>query len=338
MIERVELYRFQQFKKKVVDFDEFITCLVGETGSGKSTIIRLLQWIAFNRPSGTEMVQHGRDRCRGVLHIDGRTVERIRGVRSNLYRLDGEAFKAFGQTVPEQIAKLLNVSEVNFQAQLDSPFWLADPASKVSRELNAVVNLSVIDETLSNSASRLRTSKAEMDVCESRLTKARQERDNLSGWVPDFVAAVKWCEELNKRIVRNRNRIAQIASKLDQATQLRLQAQRSSCAKGEALALKSLGERYFAGLERVERLRGLIGSGRRWSKRSQQAIPTLPVMLAEKIDKASKRIERLEWLIATYKTEDKQLCLATKSATEAEAELAKAGNQCPVCGGPLRLA
>jgi DNA repair exonuclease SbcCD ATPase subunit len=334
MIERLKLWKFQSHKYLAIEFDPFVTCIVGETGRGKSSILRAIQWLCFNRPSGLEMVQHGKSRCRAVLHIDGHVLERIRGDRINLYRLDEKTFKAFGQNVPEEVARLVNVSEINFQTQLDSPFWLTDSAAKVSRELNAVVNLSAIDDALGNSASRVRQVKAEMDVCEQRLARAREEQTSLAGWVPEFTAAVRKLDVLDSRIVENRARIAAIASKLERARLLQAHIQRASCAKGEALALKSLAERYFAGRERLERLRSLVEDAIRWGKQCR-AVVNFPTLLCDKVEKGLNRQGRLEFLIASYRHEETKLCQARKSSTEASEELNREAKECPLCGNQL---
>lgn len=334
MIESITLMRFQRHDKLTVKFDPHLTCLTGDTGAGKSTVIRALMWLSFNRPSGLEMIKHGAAVCSCVLRVDGRVVRRKRGKRTNVYKLDDAVFKAFGQNVPEEIATLLNVSDINFQAQLDSPFWLADPAPKVSRELNAVVNLSVIDDTLSNAASSLRQAKAAWEVSEQRLKAASEELEALAH-VPAFLKAVKEAEALEVKVLQKRNRLTALASRLEQARAAREIVQRSSDAMAEALALERLWGRVIAGRKRVERLRNLLDQLARAKSKASVAVENVPTLLYQRVIEGRQRLERLRSLVRAARQEEGRLCQIRNEATAASEEIKRLAKDCPLCGQRL---
>lgn len=120
---------------------------------------------------------------------------RKKGKATNEMLLDGQAFRAFGADVPEPIADLLNVGDVNFQAQHDSPFWFSLTAGQVSRELNSVVNLDVIDRTLAGVSSALRKARAVEEVCRDRLEETQKQIEELD-WVPGMVEEYGVLEDL----------------------------------------------------------------------------------------------------------------------------------------------
>lgn len=187
------LHNFQGHESLALDFNHKIISIKGPTDSGKSSILRALRWVALNDLGGDEFIREGAKKTKVVLEVHQPAKEsntqmshiheitRIKGSTTNTYELNGEEFKAFGQGVPSDIVNLLNVNEINFQAQHDSPFWFNETAGEVSRRLNAVVDLSVIDTTLSNIVSAVRQAQERKNVCEERLNQLKEEYGQLEG-------------------------------------------------------------------------------------------------------------------------------------------------------------
>lgn len=174
-LKQLNVADFQAHRNRGLCFAPGITTLVGPTDSGKSALIRALRWICLNDFSGDDFVREGAKETEVGLTLDsGEKVTRFKG-KSNLYLLDEKEFKAFGSAVPEDIAKALGVSVLNFQGQHDSPFWFNETAGEVSRQLNSVVDLSVIDSTLSNLAAEVRTAQERVRLVDERLFEANAE-------------------------------------------------------------------------------------------------------------------------------------------------------------------
>ena len=137
MLKRLRIANFQRWRRFEVKFDPGVTTFVGPSDSGKSSIIRALRWIAFNRPQGETFIRDGAQVCVARLLADDFEVERKRGPGLNLYRLGADAFQAFGADVPAPIVDHLKFVPENFQLQHDDPFWFSLSAPVVSRRLNA---------------------------------------------------------------------------------------------------------------------------------------------------------------------------------------------------------
>lgn len=191
MLESISLKDFQNHRKLVVEFSPTITTIVGESRSGKSALLRALRLVLFNRPSGIAYINHDANMARISLVVDGTKVIRKRAKDLNTYTIDGKELHSFGQGVPQEIADLFNISEHNFQRQHDPAFWLALSPGEVSKELNAVVNLDLIDRTLSNLGTQLRKATTATDLAEERLSKTTKRLEELH-----------WCEEAAVRIER----------------------------------------------------------------------------------------------------------------------------------------
>lgn len=190
MLTRLELRNFQNHERLIINLS-LVTCLVGRTDAGKSAVLRALCWLCLNEPSGDEFIAHGKERCEVVLEFDERVLKRVRGKSINYYELDGKKFHAFGTSVPPEVQEALKVSGLNFQRQHDPPFWLSLPPSLIARELNQVVDLSLIDDALTNIHSQTRKAKADLDASQRRLEEAQNK-----------VEQTTYVEELKKDVER----------------------------------------------------------------------------------------------------------------------------------------
>lgn len=182
MIRSLRVRDFQRHKHLKLKLDPHVTTIVGPSDVGKSALIRALMWTCLNRPRGGAFVRDGADHTSVTITLDGHRIRRTKGKTRNTYHIDGTKYRAFGNDVPKEVSALLNVGPVNFQAQHDPTFWFTDTPGEVSRHLNAIVDLSVIDTTLSNLATAQRTTRTEQGVVSERLRDARTAREGLEGF------------------------------------------------------------------------------------------------------------------------------------------------------------
>lgn len=239
-LRRLKLKNFQAHKSLVIDFGQHITTIKGPTDTGKSAILRALRWVCLNSLAGDEFISHGEKLCGvslDVIHKNEKyLIERVKGRSgsANLYALDAQEFRAFGQDVPDPIKALLRLGPINFQDQHDAPFWFSETAGEVSRKLNAVIDLSVIDTTLSKIASEVRRANEEKSVCADRLKGAQDELTQLDGQrkrITDF-KALKAKHETFKEKESAEQRLAGILTLL---TNNRRDALKAKAAEGERI-------------------------------------------------------------------------------------------------------
>lgn len=192
MYEKLILTNFQPYRKFELELDAAVTTFVGPSDSGKSSCLRALRWASLNLPTGARFVRRGGKpsrQCISEILVDGHSVIRKRASKINLYLLDGVELPAFNTSIPDDVSKILNVGDVNFQRQLDLHYWFSDTPGQVSKALNKIVNLEVIDHTLANAASYIRDVRVEIKVCQERLASARVERDRH-----------QWAVEVNEKL------------------------------------------------------------------------------------------------------------------------------------------
>lgn len=175
MLEKLTIVNFQAHKRLEINFDKHITTVVGPTDSGKSSVIRALNWIGKNDIRGDQFIKYGEKETQVSLVVDNKTITRIKSNKENKYLLDEKVFDAVSTNVPPEIAKVLNLASCNFQSQHDSCFWLNDSPAEVSRQLNSVINLEIMDEVMAEVNVSLKRKKTEDDITKEKIKKIRDE-------------------------------------------------------------------------------------------------------------------------------------------------------------------
>ncbi len=192
MIKSLQISNFQSHKSSLLEFDNGVNVIIGQSDSGKSAILRALLWLVTNRPSGESFRSNwGRD-TEVEMKMDGGIVSRTRGKGKNQYILNGQTLASIGTDVPVEVMKMLDLKDVNVQHQLDAPFLLSETAGEVARQLNQIANLEVIDTATTNIARTIRQYTNEEAIQETELDRIvnelRQyedvpEQEKLLGWI-----------------------------------------------------------------------------------------------------------------------------------------------------------
>jgi len=247
-LESLQLENFQCHGRVVVVFSPTITTIKGPSDVGKSSILRALGWVCLNNIPGDEFIKEGEKETTVTLTLsDGkekRVIVRRRGKHDNAYELDGEEYKAFGQDVPPDIRDLLQLNNINFQNQHDSPFWFNESAPEISRRLNAVVDLTVIDTALSNIAASVRQAQERVALTDERLVEAKTELEKLEPQ-RTRVEEFKSLKTLHEQFTQHNQRHDRLVSVLGRVRQCRdLQ--------------RNLEEKSDDGRRVLEDLRGLL--------------------------------------------------------------------------------
>ena len=203
MITKIEIKNFQSHKNTVLDFDKGVNVICGESDNGKSAVIRAIRWVVENYPQGTDKINSTwnddfKEPLSVKLYTEKGYVERIRDKKRNGYNIckNGEkeiVFDAIGKGVPKEVTDFLNVSDVNFQFQLDPPYLLSKTPGQASEYLNEIVHLDSIDKIMSIADSDKRQLSSEQKTVESDIKKLEDDLKNY-----------EWVDEADKLCTRTR--------------------------------------------------------------------------------------------------------------------------------------
>ena len=191
MILSLDIKNFQSHKRTRIDLDSGVNAIVGSSDQGKSAVLRALLWAVNNRPNGTDdILSHwARDEKGKIIEgmavgirTDRGNVTRQRSEKENEYVLfdfsigkEAKVFKAINRDVPEDIQDFFQLTDVNIQAQHDSPFLLSASAGDVARYFNRIVRLDVIDKILGGAESKRREQNKKIKTLEIEKTELEKE-------------------------------------------------------------------------------------------------------------------------------------------------------------------
>lgn len=216
MINSLILKNFQSHKHTSLEFSPGVNAIIGASDKGKTAILRGLYWIVYNRPSGTKFVSRwakdGKKIKDGtVVKIikNNKEIQRLRTNDFNGYAICQDEkpicnLEAIKTDVPEEISNILNLSEVNIQKQLDSPFLVGDTAGEVARFFNKTIKLDIIDRALSCADGRKRDYKKQLEGSRENVESYRKELEKLS-WIDEVNPLIEDAEKLEDRLHKKKS-------------------------------------------------------------------------------------------------------------------------------------
>lgn len=165
------IQNFQGHKDTIIEFTPGLNVIVGPTDAGKSSILRALQKLIRDTPSGKPFLSNWATETTLTLTftIDNQEHTIIRKVTpsKNLYYLNDAEFGGFGRVIPQEIQNTLNMSlvelesgnilDLHFFDQHDTPFMISKgSAGTRSKLLGKIVGLHVLDRAISRVNSSIR--------------------------------------------------------------------------------------------------------------------------------------------------------------------------------------
>jgi len=223
MIKSVSIQNFQSHAKTELDFHEGVNVIVGTTDGGKTAIIRALRWLIWNRPSGDAL----RSRWGGATNVQLETEEGVitrskDKIDKYTLRLKGQEdieFKAIGTSVPTEIQRVLNISEINLQNQHDSTFLLSDTPGAVATHFNKVARLDRIDSATSAINGWIRGLKSDVSHLETDIATEKAKLPQFEN-LEKFEIEIEALEQMEGKAVTMRSRYSTLEKDIVRITNL----------------------------------------------------------------------------------------------------------------------
>ncbi len=200
----LKLNDFQCHQSVEIPLDDSVVVLVGPSDSGKSAFVRAIRWACLGGPA-TGYDRRGGGKAAVELKLAGVTVSRSQGT----VVCDDEVYKAVGQKVPDEVASKLNMSEENFQLQMDGPFWVGESPTELARCLNAVVGLDHADRAVAKASAKSLKAKQTRKIRKEMLVAAKEKVEQLA-WVKDCETEWNEVEQLNDQYQETRVKTADV--------------------------------------------------------------------------------------------------------------------------------
>lgn len=351
MIKSLVLKNFQSHRDTTVEFHKGFNAIVGSTDNGKSALYRSLYFTRFNEAatpvSFWNQKKDGspKEETSVEVRTDADVIQRVKSPDMNGYRLNGDTLAAIGRgsnSIPDGVLTALNLSEINFFSQHDSPFLLKESAGKVAEKLNELVHLDDIDrvltsldkikretgkglkdvmgqiETTSSSIASLSWIETANEVIEYAkevkvgLDEATEEFDTLSGFLDGIktkTEKLQGLEEISTECTDILEEMNQIATEKEKLV-------------AESRALTKILSDIKSLEESIEKLKGIDAT---------EELEYCDGIFKE-LDEAAEDLAELADWIQKYTTKEKRVKDLEKELIELEKEMPEV---CSECGRPL---
>lgn len=219
LIKTLDLRNFQKHKSLSLKFSKYLTVIKGTSGIGKSAILRsLFQLVDESIPWSachTWDTNDTRIKITGVSDKKECTIERIHSTDTNEVIVDGKSYAYVGKSAPEILKKKLNIREQNIQKQKDFWFLIDMKPGHLSKELNSVSGLNIIDASIQEVSSRVRTAQAEIRILKGQAVVLEKEISALD-YVDEADIDLKILETAEKTLFNAEDYLRSLRNKADE--------------------------------------------------------------------------------------------------------------------------
>lgn len=157
MLSNLLIKFYQSHANTMLQFHPGVNGIIGRSLHGKTAIIRAIKWLITNRPSGfkfhSNFASDGSKTAVMLVTRDGDKVTLAKQGTKGMYevdQIDSEKeplqFKKIGKNVPDIVKQKINLTDLNIQEQLDSPFLILSSAGEIAKTVNKVIQIEDIDK------------------------------------------------------------------------------------------------------------------------------------------------------------------------------------------------
>jgi len=162
-IEKLELKDFQKHKHLVINFTNGVNVIVGETGTGKSCVMRAIDWLFFPFELKGDVVrkENSKKTSVKVWLSNGSIIERLKSDSVNRYIIgegeDKQEYNAVGKVLPKEVKEALLVNYIdidgerlilNISNQIALPFLLDKSGSFRMKLFNLMTGNHITDKVM----------------------------------------------------------------------------------------------------------------------------------------------------------------------------------------------
>lgn len=366
MIKSIKIRNFQALSNLELELSPRVNVIHGQSDSGKTAVIRALNWVIDNKPNGFEFRRDPRKNQQGKkplgkkvgtecsIVIEEGEITRLRNEATgedafNGYILpDDSEREALKGEVPEEVSRLLNISRYNIQMQHDPIFMLTDSPGEVARKINEITRMDVIDVVRKRCDGIISEAKTQMDLLSKQIDE-EQEQLNQLGYLEDVNKRVTELEQLDKQLKAVEIKLQSIGKLINEIEVISygIEVLEDWLSAEEPLVeLLELIEQYNNVNDRHSRLTRLVQEIKVLEEQIED--DEYIIKLKPQIDNLTKDLDRY------YEIEDKiddiydviceiegltsECVIIQKRVLDSQSkyiELIREAGECPVCGSPI---
>ena len=170
ILKSVTIKNFQSHEDTKVEFKDGLNVIIGESNTGKTSILRAIKWVIDNDPSGSDFITTGANECEVTVEFDDGTKLTRRRTRKDTgtYEVTGkteqpdgtitywnDTYRGFSNDIPVEVSNIHQMPKINLtkdlsmhlnmMSQLDGPFLIADSPQVRASVIGRLTGTQVID-------------------------------------------------------------------------------------------------------------------------------------------------------------------------------------------------
>lgn len=206
MIKHLRIQNFRSHKNTNLEFVKGVNCIVGFPDSGKTNIIRAINWALTNRPLGFRFHSNfAKDPTAVDIDFEeGNQISLVKSKSESGYVCNEKEFRAIGSDVPDEVSRISNITELNLQTQMDKPFLICESPGEVAKVFNRVSKLEKPDLVIASLTTDINSKNKQakmLSVEQLELQKQLEKFDTLPQMKNDLAEIEKI--ETNRQSVKN---------------------------------------------------------------------------------------------------------------------------------------
>ena len=214
---------FQSHEDTHIELTNGFNAIIGPSNSGKSAIIRDIEFVLFNTLNDSNFMTKGHDSFSStIVFSNGKKVTRKRTKKENIYELsepgkETVVLTSFGKGPVKEVIEFHGIKPIKIsgkeefisvQSQHDKPFFLTDSPSEKAALVGAIAKTDAVDAAISDL--RLDISRKESAAKEKKKLLEEKKKllsvfDDLDDMEADLSIAESKETELNAYIEKKRS-------------------------------------------------------------------------------------------------------------------------------------
>jgi len=205
------IQNFQAHKDTLITFEKGLNIIVGQTDSGKSSILRALKKLIRDVPKGKPFMSRWAQETKLTLifEVDKKSYTIIRHITpsKNLYYLNDQKFGGFGNSIPKEIQTILDMQLISletgdildlyFTDQHDMPFMVTKGSAGLrSKLLGKIAGMHILDKAIMDVNKDVRALNADLKYKTKEINDLEYELNDF----PDLWYDMQLIDSLEEQI------------------------------------------------------------------------------------------------------------------------------------------
>ena len=173
MIQKLRIKNYQSHKDTTLILHPGVNVIVGQSQNGKSALLRSLVWVKDNRPLGfgfNSWFTKGKEPTEVEVQVDGISIIKTKSKSKTTYTINEKDLDyKEGKGIPDEVTRLLNLSELNIQPQLDPFFLINSSPQEVARTFNRVTKVEHTDKWVSGLTTKINSNSIEINLLKKEI-------------------------------------------------------------------------------------------------------------------------------------------------------------------------